>query len=234
MGPPLARGARPQGEHHGRRERLREPHAIQRQERPAALPHPGGRPAPAEEAGADFVLIPSGRRDMSRRHPDFRFRADRQGDGGATRPRTLQRRGAGRQPPVRHRAPGTPTSGRKFPADRRDQGDDGQLKALPVEIVECPIVRGRTGLALSRNTLLDEAHRAAAPHIRHAARHGRNHFEMTPAELRHGSRQKWSAIRCSRSSTTSRSTLTMQEVAAWSDSERIQGCIAPGRGDPFN
>jgi pantoate--beta-alanine ligase len=40
-----------------------------------------------------------------------------------------------------------------------------QLK-LPVEIVECPIVRGEDGLALSsRNTLLDEAHRAAAPHI---------------------------------------------------------------------
>ena len=34
-----------------------------------------------------------------------------------------------------------------------------QLK-LPVEIVECPIVRGEDGLALSsRNTLLDEAHR---------------------------------------------------------------------------
>lgn len=40
-----------------------------------------------------------------------------------------------------------------------------QLK-LPVEIVECPIVRGEDGLALSsRNQLLDAPHRAAAPHI---------------------------------------------------------------------
>ena len=38
--------------------------------------------------------------------------------------------------------------------------------ALPIEIVECAIVRGEDGLALSsRNTLLDAAHRAAAPHI---------------------------------------------------------------------
>ena len=38
--------------------------------------------------------------------------------------------------------------------------------ALPIEIVECAIIRGEDGLALSsRNTLLDAAHRAAAPHI---------------------------------------------------------------------
>ena len=89
-----------------------------------------------EEAGADFVLMPSGRRDISRgRHPDFRFRADRQGDGGCDAPRTLQRRGAGRQPPVRHRAPGRAYFGEKdFQQIAVIKAMTAQLK-LPVEIV---------------------------------------------------------------------------------------------------
>ena len=58
--------------------------------------------------------------------------------------------------------------------------------ALPIEIVECAIIRGEDGLALSsRNTLLDAAHRAAAPHIYATLRAAmENSHEMTPAELK--------------------------------------------------
>ena len=173
-GPPLARGARPQGERHGRRERLREPHAIQRQERPAALPpHPGGRPAPAGRGRRGFRADAFGRRDISRgRHPDFRFRADRQGDGGCDAPRTLQRRGAGRQPPVRHRAPGTRLlRGEGFPADRRDQGDDGPVETAGGDrrMPHRPR-RGRTGALVAQHAARRGAPRRSAAHLRHAAR----------------------------------------------------------------
>lgn len=58
--------------------------------------------------------------------------------------------------------------------------------ALPIEIVECAIVRGEDGLALSsRNTLLDAAHRAAAPHIYATLRASvAQSQEMAPARLK--------------------------------------------------
>ena len=58
--------------------------------------------------------------------------------------------------------------------------------ALPIEIVECPIVRDSDGLALSsRNTLLDEAHRAAAPRIYATLRGAVEQSQrLTPAELK--------------------------------------------------
>ena len=86
-----------------------------------------------------------------------------------------------------------------------------QLK-LPVEIVECPIVRGEDGLALSsRNTLLDEAHRAALK-------------AWVTAEVERNPLLKVIYYQ-------SVDALTMQEVAAWSDSVRIQGCIAVQAGE---
>ena len=95
-----------------------------------------------------------------------------------------------------------------------------QLK-LPVEIDECPI------------TLLDEAHRAAAPHIYATLRAAvEKSHEMTPAELK-----AWVTAEVERNPLLkviyyqSVDALTMQEVAAWSDSERIQGCIAVQAGE---
>ena len=109
----------------------------------------------------------------------------------------------------------------------------GQVK-LPGESVECPIVRGEDGLALSsRNTLLDEAHRAAAPHIYATLRAAvEKSHEMTPAELK-----AWVTAEVERNPLLkviyyqSVDALTMQEVAAWSDSVRIQGCIAVQAGE---
>ena len=106
--------------------------------------------------------------------------------------------------------------------------------ALPIEIVECAIVRGEDGLALSsRNTLLDAAHRAAAPHIYATLRAAVTQSqEMAPARLK-----EWVPAEVERNPLLkviyyqSVDARTMQEVAAWDDSPRIQGCIAVQAGD---
>ena len=106
--------------------------------------------------------------------------------------------------------------------------------ALPIEIVECAIVRGEDGLALSsRNTLLDAAHRAAAPHIYATLRAAVTQSqEMAPARLK-----EWVTAEVERNPLLkviyyqSVDARTMQEVAAWDDSPRIQGCIAVQAGN---
>ena len=106
--------------------------------------------------------------------------------------------------------------------------------SLGVEIVECPIVRGDDGLALSsRNTLLDAEHRKAAPRIyavisQCAARAA----EMTPAELTElVTREVESDGLLKVIYFRAVDALTMQQVGAWSNSDRIQGCIAVQAGD---
>lgn len=108
-----------------------------------------------------------------------------------------------------------------------------QLK-LAVEIVECPIIRDEDGLALSsRNTLLTKEHRAAAPHIYATIKQCAEKMQtMTPAEL-----CAWVTAEVESNPLLkviyfqAVDALSMQQVAAWSESERVQGCIAVQAGD---
>ncbi len=104
---------------------------------------------------------------------------------------------------------------------------------IDIEIVECAIVRGEDGLALSsRNELLTPEHRTAAPHIYATIKQCAEKMEsMTPAEL-----TEW--VVATIDSNPLLKTIyfeavdarTMQRVERWSDSERIQGCCAVQAG----
>lgn len=104
---------------------------------------------------------------------------------------------------------------------------------LPVRIVPCPIVRGNDGLALSsRNALLDEQHRAAAPHIYASLKAAAaKASELTPAEL-----ERWVSQEVERNPLLkviyyrSVDARTMQEVSSWDECPHIQGCIAVQAG----
>ena len=104
---------------------------------------------------------------------------------------------------------------------------------IDIEIVECSIVRGEDGLALSsRNELLTPEHRVAAPHIYATIKQCAEKMEsMSPAEL-----TEW--VVATIDSNPLLKTIyfeavdarTMQRVERWSDSERIQGCCAVQAG----
>ena len=104
---------------------------------------------------------------------------------------------------------------------------------MDVEIVECPIIRAEDGLALSsRNTLLDEAHRKAAPEIYATLKQCADKAkELSPAAL-----TEWVTEEIERNGLLkviyfqAVDALTMQEVSSWEDSPRIQGCIAVQAG----
>ena len=106
--------------------------------------------------------------------------------------------------------------------------------AIDIDIVECAIVRGEDGLALSsRNELLTPEHRKAAPHIYATIRQcSEKMATMSPEEL-----TEW-VVKTIDSNPLLKTIYfeavnarTMQRVERWSDSERIQGCCAVQAGD---
>ncbi|MBR2367278.1 MAG: pantoate--beta-alanine ligase [Alistipes sp.] len=106
--------------------------------------------------------------------------------------------------------------------------------SIDIDIVECAIVRGEDGLALSsRNELLTPEHRKAAPHIyatiSQCAERSR---ELSPKQL-----TEW-VIATIDSNPLLKTiyfeavdALTMQRVESWDDAERIQGCCAIQAGE---
>lgn len=105
---------------------------------------------------------------------------------------------------------------------------------LRVQIVECTIIRGEDGLALSsRNTLLDEPHRAAAPHIYATLRTAVEKSQtLSPTQLK-----AWVSEQIESNPLLrviyyqSVDATTMQEVSSWSEAPHIQGCIAVQAGN---
>lgn len=108
-----------------------------------------------------------------------------------------------------------------------------QQLTLPVEIVECAIIRAEDGLALSsRNALLDTEHRTVAPHIYAALTIAVEMSRtLSPAEL-----TAWITAEVERTPLLkviyfkAVDAVTMQEVSSWDACDRIQGCIAVQAG----
>ena len=105
---------------------------------------------------------------------------------------------------------------------------------LTLEIIDCPIIRDVDGLARSsRNTLLTPEHRAAAPHIYEVLSAATTKLgEMTPQQL-----TEWVVAEVENNPLLkviyfqAVDALSLQQVQEWSESPRIQGCIAVQAGE---
>ena len=106
--------------------------------------------------------------------------------------------------------------------------------SIDVDIVECAIVRGEDGLALSsRNELLSPEHRKAAPHIYASISQCAEKMKtMSPAEL-----TEWVVKEIDSNPLLKTiyfeavDALTMQRVDSWEDAEHVQGCCAVQAGE---
>lgn len=103
------------------------------------------------------------------------------------------------------------------------------LMNLPLEIVGCPIVREKDGLAMSsRNLLLTRSGREAAPHINHVLEEAAKVFrKYKPPEL-----TKWVTDQLNLHPLINVEYFeivddeTLQPAINWHDSQRVIGCIA--------
>lgn len=103
-----------------------------------------------------------------------------------------------------------------------------------VDIVACPIVREADGLALSsRNTLLTPRHRAEAPLIHRVLEESRQKIgDMTPGELKEWVERQIDAseLLCVEYFEIVDG-LSLQPVAAWSETRAPVGCVTVQAGD---
>jgi len=188
-----------------------------------------------EEAGADFIFMPT--IDTIYPEPDsreFEFGSIGSVMEGATRPGHFNGVAQVVSTLFSIVNPGRAYFGEKDFQQIAIIREMVKLLALNVEIIDCDIIRSGDGLALSsRNALLSQECREAAPHIYAMLKSATSLVDtMSPKEL-----QSWiiAAVESNPMLKViyyqSVNAQSLSEVEQWSDSDRIQGCIAVQAGN---